>query len=554
MDQVLNSLRTFGVGRFAAMGAVAFGLVGIFAFLMMRFGQPDMVPMFADLSYSDSAAIVSELDSRGVPYELRQNGGAILVPEDQVLRLRLSLAEEGVPAGGVVGYEIFDKTSTLGTTSFIQNVNRTRALEGELARTIRAIDRVQMARVHLVQPERELFARDRTEPSASIVLRVRGDLEPIQIRSIQNLVASAVENLKPQRVSIVDETGRLLASGRDSDDAGFLAVSLEERAIEYERRLSDQITNIVSEIVGPNRARVEVAAELDYNRITQTSDTYDPDGRVVRSTQTREDSSNASEPGGNQGVSVANELPNADGTGGEEPGNQESTSSTEEIINYEISRTSRTEVLEAGRIKRLSVAVLIDGIYTRTPDGQFTYEPRSQEQIDQIAALVRSAMGFDQDRGDTVEVANIQFAEPIAPAPLVEDDTFFLGFTRTDVMKMAELGTLLLIAVIVLLVVVRPLVRRIIDPTISTHAASLPPTAIGSEAQALAVDANGNPGLLAADETDEQKNSPTLDMIEVAKMAGEVQASTVKRVGELVENNPDEATTIVRQWISERAA
>lgn len=536
------------------MGAVAFGLVGIFAFLMMRFGQPDMVPMFADLSYSDSAAIVSELDSRGVPYELRQNGGAILVPEDQVLRLRLSLAEEGVPAGGVVGYEIFDKTSTLGTTSFIQNVNRTRALEGELARTIRAIDRVQMARVHLVQPERELFARDRTEPSASIVLRVRGDLEPIQIRSIQNLVASAVENLKPQRVSIVDETGRLLASGRDSDDAGFLAVSLEERAIEYERRLSDQITNIVSEIVGPNRARVEVAAELDYNRITQTSDTYDPDGRVVRSTQTREDSSNASEPGGNQGVSVANELPNADGTGGEEPGNQESTSSTEEIINYEISRTSRTEVLEAGRIKRLSVAVLIDGIYTRTPDGQFTYEPRSQEQIDQIAALVRSAMGFDQDRGDTVEVANIQFAEPIAPAPLVEDDTFFLGFTRTDVMKMAELGTLLLIAVIVLLVVVRPLVRRIIDPTISTHAASLPPTAIGSEAQALAVDANGNPGLLAADETDEQKNSPTLDMIEVAKMAGEVQASTVKRVGELVENNPDEATTIVRQWISERAA
>ena len=198
----------------------------------------------------------------------------------------MKLAEGGLPKGGGVGYEIFDKSDALGATSFVQNINHLRALEGELSRTIRAIDRVQQARVHLVLPERPLFSREKAEPSASIVLKVRGTLEAQQVRAIRHLVASAVNGLKPQRVSVVDETGRLLADG-SADDAG--GATADERKLAYERRLREQVESIVTSVVGPGHARVQLTAEFDFNRITQTSDKFDPESRVVRSSQTREE-------------------------------------------------------------------------------------------------------------------------------------------------------------------------------------------------------------------------------------------------------------------------
>src|SRR5579872_4959735 len=186
---LLEFVRRFGAPRIAAMAAVTIALVGFFAFLILRVTAPQMTPLFTDLSYEDSAAIVKELDRQGVVYELRNDGAIIMVPRDRVARLRMSMAGEGLPKGGGMGYEIFDKSDALGTTSFVQNINNLRALEGELARTIRGIDRVQAARVHLVLPERPLFSRETPEPSASIVVRVRGSLEPQQIRAIRHLVA-----------------------------------------------------------------------------------------------------------------------------------------------------------------------------------------------------------------------------------------------------------------------------------------------------------------------------------------------------------------------------
>src|SRR6202034_4389440 len=243
-----------------------------------------------DLSLEDSATIAKELDREGVTYELRNDGNIIMVPSDRVARLRMTLAENGLPKGGGVGYEIFDKSDALGTTSFVQNINNLRALEGELSRTIRALDRVQAARVHLVMPERPLFSREKVEPSASIVLKVRGMLEPQQVRAIRHLVASAVNGLKPQRVSVVDESGRLLADGAGDDGSGG-EVSADERQAVFEKRLREQVDAIVSSVVGPGRARVELTADFDFNRVTQTSDKYDPEGRVVRSSQTREETS-----------------------------------------------------------------------------------------------------------------------------------------------------------------------------------------------------------------------------------------------------------------------
>ena len=220
----------------------------------MRVTAPQMTTLFTDLTPEDSAAIMKDLERQAIPYEMRNDGAILMVPKERVTRLRMKLAESGLPKGGGVGYEIFDKSDALGATSFIQNINHLRALEGELARTIRALDRVQSARVHLVLPERPLFSRDKAEPSASIVLKVRGSLDPAQVRAIRHLVASAVNGLKPQRVSIVDETGRLLADGNGDQTPG--GVSADERKVAFEKRMRDQVESIVTSVVGPGpRAR-----------------------------------------------------------------------------------------------------------------------------------------------------------------------------------------------------------------------------------------------------------------------------------------------------------
>jgi flagellar M-ring protein FliF len=270
---MFDVLKRLGAGRLAAMGAVTIALVGFFAFVIMRFSQPAMLPLFTGLDVKDASAIVKELESSGTSYELRGDGSTVMVPAEQVARLRMSLAQSGLPSGGGVGYEIFDKGDSLSATSFVQNINQLRALEGELARTIRGLDRVDLARVHLVIPERALFQRDREPPSASIVLKVRGGLEPGQIRAVRHLVATAVEGLKPERVSIVDESGALLADGAGNQQAEGGG---DDRQAAFERRLSEQVQRIVESVVGGGRARVQVAAELDFNRITQTQDLYDP--------------------------------------------------------------------------------------------------------------------------------------------------------------------------------------------------------------------------------------------------------------------------------------
>jgi flagellar M-ring protein FliF len=539
---LLEFAKTLGAPRIAAMVAVTLALVGFFAFLILRVSSPQMTPLFTDLSYEDSSAIVKELERQGVGYELRNDGGTVMVPKDRVARLRMSLAGEGLPKGGGVGYEIFDKSDALGTTSFVQNINNLRALEGELARTIRAIDRVVAARVHLVLPERPLFSRDKVEPSASIVLKVHGTLEPQQVRAIRHLIASAVNGLKPQRVSIVDESGRLLADGSGTDDFG--EVSADERRISFEKRLREQVDAIVSSVVGPGRARIQVNADFDFNRITETSDKYDPEGRVVRSSQTREESS-ASETRDNQ-VTVGNEIPgnNQQRGGGADASAppRDQNKKSEEIVNYEISKTTKTEVIEGGRVNRISVAVLVDGVYGKNDRGDVVYEPRTKEEIEQIAALVRTAIGFDQKRGDQVEVVNLRFAETQA-TPINEPNGWLaaLQFTKDDIMRAIEMGVMGLLGLVVLLMVVRPLVRRMLAPELPAVAA-------------LPAGGGQLTDVLAAVESIKAEPSETARKIDIAQIQGQVHAQSVQKVGELADRNPSEAVSIIRQWMMETHA
>jgi flagellar M-ring protein FliF len=552
-------IKTLGAARIVAMGAVTIALIGFFAYLILRVTAPQMVPLFTDLSVEDSSAIIKDLERQNIPYEIRSEGAIVLVPKDRVTRLRMKLAEGGLPKGGGVGYEIFDKSDALGATSFVQNINHLRALEGELARTIRAIDRVQTARVHLVLPERVLFSRDKAEPSASIVLKVRGALEPQQVRAVRHLVASAVNGLKPQRVSVVDETGRLLADGNTEDTVG--GVSADERKLAFERHLREQVESIVTSVVGPGRARVQLTADFDFNRITQTSDKFDPESRVVRSSQTREEILPGSDPASTP-VSVGNELPGAAQArqAAEAAQPREQNRKSEEIVNYEISRTTKTEVIEGGRVNRISVAVVVDGNYTKNDKGELVYEPRSKEEIDRIAALVRSAIGFDQKRGDQVEVANLRLAEAPAVVPAAEPSGFlgFLQFTKDDIMHGIELAVMTLLGILVLLLVVRPMIRRILTAVESASAPAAPaaPTALAlAQAAGLVPAATGGANVaIAPSEPVTLPPSRTSTMIEIAQVQGQVHAQSVQKVGELAEKNPNETVSIIRSWLHENAA
>lgn len=546
------------------MAAVTLALIGFFAFLMVRMTTPDLVPLFTDLSVEDSGSIIKDLERQGIVYAIKNDGAIVLVPKDKVARLRMKLAEGGLPKGGGVGYEIFDKSDALGATTFIQNINHLRALEGELARTIRSIDRVEAARVHLVLPERALFSREKAEPTASIVLKVRGSLEAAQVRAIRHLIASAVNGLKPERVSVVDESGRLLADGA-SDVNSLTGAGGDERKVAFENRMRKEVEAIVTSVVGSGRARVQVTADFDINRITQTSDRYDPDGRVLRSSQTREEQSASGQGRTGGAVSVGTELPGGGASGGAGGGGEQNRKS-EEIVNYEISRTTKTEVIEAGRVNRISAAVLVDGIYAKNDKGEMVYQPRPKEEIDRIAALVRSAIGFDAKRGDQVEVVNLRFAAtPPIPVNAPAGWMSYLQFTKTDIMGAAEKGVMALLALIVLIMVVRPLVRRIVTPEGAGHPHRAGAAGKAGVAGALGVSGDGGTGtniittggtnisIVGGDEAVAISNR-TSAMIDVAKVQGQVHAQSVQKVGELADKNPHEAVAVIRSWLHEDAA
>ncbi|MCO5091557.1 flagellar basal-body MS-ring/collar protein FliF [Bosea sp. (in: a-proteobacteria)] len=561
MNGLVEQFAKFGAARLAAMFAVTLALVGFFGFVMLRMSQPAMSVLFSELSSQDVSAILKDLDARGIKYELRGDGQTVLVPKADVPRLRLDLAGKGIPAGGGVGYEIFDKGDAFSSTSFVQNINHLRALEGELSRTIRSIGRVQAARVHLVIPERRLFERDREPPRASIALKLAGDLDAAQVRAVRHLVASAVDGLKPERVSIVDERGRLLADGAQTDQ-GLIGLGIEERQTAIEKRLKAQVEDIVASVVGHGRARVQVSAALDTNRIESRSENFDPESRVLRSSQNRTEASTTNE-GGNGAVTVGNELPGAQQTQGAQQNQRETSSKNEEVSNYEISRTTRTEVMEGGRIKKLSVAVLVDGNYSRSPAGEQTYQPRNAEELERIGELVRTAVGFDQGRGDKVEVVNLRFAEaPPPPVELAEQTLMqqLTSFTREDLLRVAELGVIALLTLIVLMTVVRPLLKQVLASD-NGHVRAVPSFMRNGAVLAGPAGATGDPagGGRAAAGTEgealamEAQAAPSERMLAIAQIKGQLKAQSVEKIGALVAQNPTDSVAVLRSWIHEKS-
>jgi flagellar M-ring protein FliF len=551
VDRLLEGLQRFGIGRLAAIIGVSAGVAAALFALVLNVATPPKALLYSNLDLKEAASISQALDQAGIKYEAKGDGSTIMVPHDKVASTRLMLSSKGLPTSGSVGYEIFDNVSALGQTDFVQNLNRQRALEGELARTIRSLDGVTFARVQLVMPKRQLFDEQPEEPSASVVVGTAGrDPSGEQVRALQNLVAGAVPNLKPERVTIVDQNSRLLGGGDGASAAGQTA---DTQRSATEEALRKRIKELVEGVVGPGKARVQVTADLDLSQITTQEEKFDPDGQVVRSTQTVEENAKQNEPDSSGQVGASANVPGTPGAGTTTT-NSSNSGRTEETTNYEISKTTKTTVEAPGTIKKLSIAVAVDGVTTPGAKGKpDTYAPRSAQEMQHIDQLVRSAAGFDATRGDQISVVNVRFARDATDGGAVSAGSKLLDFDKDDLMRGAELAVAAVVAALIIFFVVRPLLTAAGGP-----AAAGPMIALAAPNGASVIGPDGAPAQIAYDPQTGQALAlpgpgvPEVEQrIDIAKIEGQVRASSVRGVSEFIEKHPDESVAILRSWLHE---
>ncbi|MBS0558620.1 MAG: flagellar M-ring protein FliF [Proteobacteria bacterium] len=571
MKALIDGLKTLGVARLVALGAVGLGMIGMLLVLALRGGGEQMALLYGDLDLRDSAQVVDVLKAQHVPFRLQAGGAQILVPADQVAQLRLVLAKDGLPTGGSVGYEIFDRGDGLGATEFQQKINETRALEGELARTIRAMQGVRAARVLLVLPRREPFARERQEAQASVMLTMTGAarLDREGVQAILNLVAAAVPGLRPKNIAIVDSRGEMLARAGEPTGIGAQALSTEELRHNTELRLSRAVEEMLERSLGPGRVRAEAAVRMNFDRVNETQERFDPDGQVARSTQTVNSSSRSTE--ANASVSVQNNLPNAN-AGGPTTGTQEGRQ--EETTNYEVSKTVRTLIREQPQIERISLAVMVDGTTAPGPDGKPEWRPRPAEELARIQTLVKTAIGFDEKRGDRVDVVSMRFADDAAQPEAKPATLLGLPVEHADLVRLGETAILGLVALVALLLVLRPMINRLTtlpDQMALAGGASMALLGAGEGAggAALAGPAGaavaalpapagaGASGAGAVPGLGGSGGAPSVPLLEddtlvhVAQFEGQMRASSLRRISTLVERHPEEALGVVRNWLAQ---
>jgi flagellar M-ring protein FliF len=535
MDKILETIRRMGTTRVALTLAFAGMLLVVLIFLFTKLSSSSMVLLYSKIDPKEAGEIITKLEGQGVSYELRGDGSQILVPSNQAPRLRMLFAQEGLPSGEGVGYEIFDKGDSLSTSAFTQDINYIRALEGELVKSITSLNSIAAARVHLVIPKREPFQREQKVPTASVVIKTKGSgsLSSQNIQAIQQLVAAGVPGLDPSRVAIIDNNGRLLAKSQEDNDTQNINNNINDHRILLEEKLSHTIESLVERTVGYGKVRARVSVDLDLDRITESSELYDPNSQVIRSTQVISDVNQeaASE---NQPLTVKNAVPSPRGnTAGAPitPSSQNKSSRNQEIINYEISKTVRQYVKESGEIKRLSIAVMIDGIHDpQTPNAP--YQPRNSEELENIKTLVKSAIGFQTKRGDEIQVVSMPFVQASEETESIYD--WFFGFTKNDLFRLIELLAFVGVGLLLTFSIIKPFFKNFMLVLSSIKPLITKPTL--EEEQAA----------------ENQKRHTPQSAVQLKNVAGLVQSDTVDTIHSLLEDYPQQAAKVVNSWLNER--
>jgi flagellar M-ring protein FliF len=548
----IAAVRSLGPGRLLALGTILLGFLVFFAFVASRALDPGYALLYAELKPEDAQVILDRLQAQGIPFKLNDRGDAIMVPQDQIGRLRMDMAAEGMPAGSVVGYEIFDQSGSFGQTDFLSNVNLRRAMEGELARSIATLKPVRSARVHIVQPERSLFRRDEARPTASVVLALRGgsDLEGRQVQAIRNLVAAAVPGLDPTGITIIDDRGNLLARSGEAGEAGMFPGEVDELRSSYEARIKSKIVQLLERSVGPGRVDAEVTVEMNFDQVTTTAETFDPQGQVARSTQTVEEQSDRNEASTDGTVSVANNLPTSQPAGEGAGGTRERNNRSEETVNFEISRTVRNEVQRPGGIRRLSIAVQVDGLETAQADGTSSFAPRSAEELAELEALAKSAAGFDEARGDVFQIASRRF---LLAESLPESEPSLVEQLGLDGRRLVELGLLALLTLAVVFFGVRPLLNRLLPQPAAEAAPALGTVAERPLLASQRAEADPDRALLEGPEGGPAGALPPMvrDLVVNTQFGGPIANPIFQEINRIVEERPQDAVKVIRAWLEE---
>jgi len=493
------------------------------AFVLMIYwlNKPDYRVLYSKLYPEDAAKIVEMLKAGKDKYQLQDNGQTILVPADRVYDLRLKIAGEGNLHGQGIGFEIFDDLK-IGQTDFVQQINYQRALQGELSRTISEFPQVEKARVHLVMPHKSLFIEDQLPPSASVVLKLKdkGTLEAKQIQGIVNLVSMSVEGLDKKRITITDMNGQPLYIPEDESTPGLSTTQLDYKA-QMERKLERRIEELLMPVVGPQKVIARGNADLDFSQKTIRKEMYDPNATVVRSENRSEETTQGR-------AAIDGGAPEANFRGDGFAGTQSTQDSTREArtTSYEINKEEQSIVSPVGELQRLSVAVIVDGTYAKDAQGQMAYTPRSAEEMQRIQNLVRSAVGFDRNRGDAVEVSNISFG-----APELEDGQTLM---RTMLEYAQRLGKPFLNGLLIflfLILVVRPVIMALIRPRVAEQEIS---------------EVAGLPGMerLAIEEGEMDEEA-----LDAARKLENIKAQALQ----LSEQNMEQAVRLLKVWIKQEA-
>jgi flagellar M-ring protein FliF len=417
LKKLLEPFLALSAGKRLVVGGVALVSLLAFAALISVANKTDFRPLFANLTSEDAGEIVKKLKEQKVPYQISDDGKAVLVPSDKVYELRLSLAGEGLPQGGGVGFEIFDRKN-FGMTEFVQKLNYQRALQGELSRTIAQIAGVESARVHLALPEKTLFKESEKPATASVVLKMRSNrgLREGEVQGVVHLVASSIEGMDPENVTVLDSRGKVLSKNSPTDAVSKLSGARAETQRLFEKAQEDKLQSLLDKVVGSGRSVARVSANFDFKQVEKYEERYDPETAAVRSEQRSE------EKGGT--TTTASGMPGVQSNLNKAPASGSSSgggTKSDETLNYEVSRSTARITEPAGNLSKVSVAILVDGSYNLAPgakpDAKPKYQPRSPEELQKIEALVKSAVGFNAERGDQVTVANIPFQETGEGAP-----------------------------------------------------------------------------------------------------------------------------------------
>ena len=525
MENFLDFLRQFGERfgelsqgkKIAALSLVALALASLLV-MSLWLKTPDYQLLYANLSTEDAGAIVDKLKSQKIPFELSNQGRTIRVASDQLHEVRLQLASEGLPEGSDVGLEIFDDTP-LGMTEFVQKLNFQRALQGELTRTIKTLDAVAQVRIHLVIPKDNLFRKGKPKGKASVTLKIKSGktLTETQVQGIVHLVSASVGGISAKDVVVVDVKGNLLSGGMESSVEAMMSSSNFKHKTRVERKLQQSIIKMLEDALGMGKVIAKVSAELDFEKVERTEEIYDPDSQVVRSeNQVTESSTGATPPGGIPGVQAL--VPSGASPGGT-VGQAAKRNKSNAITNYEINKVVRRVSKPVGEISKLSVAVMVDGSMAGDPP---EYQPRSQEDMDKYLQIIQSAVGFDQDRGDIIQVENIQF------------DRSELEMQKEDIARSEQIDLGMEIGKLVVgLVFLILFFTRVIRPIINWMTMTVE---VMPEADQL--------GATEFDAVDEEKQR----LSEMASESAHIRDS----VAEFVTNDPKYTASVIRKWMREK--